>query len=208
MKTNYKIVIGLVLFSFLIFALASNFYAQDEPKSELPKDVRPPRERFKEGIKKKESRLEKLLIGQEWIESVKKYKDEISALESELEPVRKEVRNLVGQLQRETDEVRKSEIKNKLEIASGKENEIDIKIAEKKKEFAGKNFQLALERMIEAEVEFREKEREVWLRQEFIRQIIKGERHFGKRGRAGGDDAPPRVIPPDEQPDGSSGKGQ
>ena len=95
MKTNCKIIIGLVLFSFLTFSLTSNFYAQDEPKGEIPKDPRPPRERFKEGMKKKESRLEKLIIGQEWIESVKKYKEEISALEGELEPVRKEVRNLV-----------------------------------------------------------------------------------------------------------------
>jgi hypothetical protein len=172
------VVVSALTFS-IILLLLSGTYAQENEGKAPPNEEKAPRERFKDAMRKefrKEHKIDELMEGKKWLDDVKKYRDEIIALEDELKPVREEVRNLFRQHQKAATEDEKKAIEAKLDEAMSKEDELDLAIAKKKKEFSEKNFKLALERVIEAEVEYRDTERKIWIRREFIgRHFPEGE---------------------------------
>lgn len=143
----------------------------------------PPREKFKEGMRRQFIKRDEIAEGEKFLEEVKKYKDEINALETQLDPIRKEVRSLFQQIQKAASDQEREQIKSKLDAVTSKEDDLDLAIAKKKKEFSEMNFKLALERMIEAEVEYRETERRIRLRHDFMGRHMPGDRGPRKRDR-------------------------
>ena len=199
-----NVIVGLIVAIALIALLFinNNLQAQqngeDSIEKKQPNEEKAPREKSKDPWKHR-SRIDEFAEGKQWLESVKKYRDEINILESELDPVRKDVRSLFQQHQKATTSEEKDQIEAKIDALMSKEDELELTIARKKKEFSEMNFKLALERMIEAEVEFRETERRIGLRHEFFGKHMPGGK--GGRKRDWKRDEGPKEPPPEDPED-------
>ena len=201
MKKGFGLVIiALTLILSSMFVFLPDLFGQEGKDKDTEGGEKASRERPKDSMRKefrKGPKLDELAEGRKWLDDVKKYREEITALENELGPVREEVRNLFRQHQNATTEEGKKELETKIELARSKEDELDLAIAKKKKEFAEKNYKLALERMIEAEVELRDTERKIWIKQEFMGKHFPEGRGRWKRGP--GPEEESKDPPPEEK---------
>ncbi len=181
-KTVSTAILLLTSAAIVVFFLTHDLQAQNE-ENRPPKDKRPGPGGPREGFLRKHPRLDDLEEGKKWLQEAKKFHDEIDALAQELEPVRREVRELFSQVgEADTDEER-TRIRAELKTALDKQDDLEIEIAEKRREFSEKNFKIALERMIQARVEYEETKRRIHWRKRVIERRFPGSGPHGGPGR-------------------------
>ncbi len=164
------------------FLLIQDLRAEEGEKF-AEKDRRGGRGKLREEMLKKHPHLRNFAEGKKWLKDAREFKNEIDMLAQELEPVRKKVRSLCLKTEKAASDEEKEQIRAELKIALKKQDDLELEMAEKRREFSEKNFKIALERMIQAEVEYRETIRKIEWRNRVIEKQYSGPGHRGRYKR-------------------------
>jgi hypothetical protein len=127
-----------------------------------------------------------------WVEEAKKFKQEVDELGDQLRVLEEELRGLFMKHRGADSDEEKARIKADLDKTREELDAVELEIASKRLEFSESSFKLALDRLVEARVEYRETLRRI----EWRRMILDG------RGRGRRRFHPPGGPPGPGEPDG------
>jgi len=181
-KTISTSILFLASVAIAVFFLTHDLQAQSE-ENPPPEGRHPgpggPREEFM----RRHPRLADVEEAEKWLEEARKLHDEINELANRLEPVQKEVRELFYQISQADSDEERDRIRAELKTALDKQDELEIEMAEKRRDFSEKNFKIALERMIQARVEYEETKRRINWRKRVIDRRFPGPGPHGEPGK-------------------------
>ena len=168
------IILLLAIAAIVVFVFATHSIMAQEGPGPGPRG-----ERFRRG-RPREHMRPGFIEAEEWIEDAKKVRDEIIAINEKLDPLREDLHKLWRKARSAATKEEREKLRAEAKAVSKKVNVLELEAAAKNKDFAVRNYERALKRMIEAEVEYRLIEHKIRLRK---RMFEKGPRGPGRGPR-------------------------